>query len=222
MIDLRLDDFTTMEIPDNWREAVDIIVTDPPYAKEALPLYRHLGRFAANVLKRKGSLVTIVPHRYMPEAVAMLSESLEYRWVMAMYQPRINARLNQLGIFVRWKPLVWMVKDSLPRQSGYRPDAFTNEAPDKSLHKWQQSEQWAAFCLHFMPTGGRIVCDPMMGTGTVGVLAKRLGLRFFGIDKDPAMFAKAGARIEGIPWPQPSRPSDETQLSLIGEANRDQ
>lgn len=133
-IDLRLDDFTTMAMPDEWLEAVDIVVTDPPYAKDALPLYRHLGSFARRVLKPCGSLVTIVPHRYVPEAIASLSESLEYRWMAAMYQPQINARMTQIGIFVNWKPIVWFVKGRSPQPPGYRPDAFTNRAPSKALH----------------------------------------------------------------------------------------
>jgi hypothetical protein len=42
---------------------------------------------------------------------------------------------------------------------------------------------------------GESVCDPFMGTGSTGVAAIRAGKRFTGIEKNPAHFATAVARI---------------------------
>lgn len=42
---------------------------------------------------------------------------------------------------------------------------------------------------------GETVCDPFMGTGSTGVAAIRAGKRFTGIEKDPAHFATAVARL---------------------------
>ena len=42
---------------------------------------------------------------------------------------------------------------------------------------------------------GQTVCDPMMGEGTSGVAATKLGRRFIGIEINPARFDIAKARI---------------------------
>lgn len=43
---------------------------------------------------------------------------------------------------------------------------------------------------------GQSICDPFMGTGSTGVAAIRAGKRFVGIEKNPAHFDTACARIE--------------------------
>jgi modification methylase len=45
---------------------------------------------------------------------------------------------------------------------------------------------------------GDIVLDPFFGTGTTGAVAKRLGRRFIGIERDPAYAALARRRIAEV------------------------
>ena len=40
---------------------------------------------------------------------------------------------------------------------------------------------WAEFCMKFVPKNG-IVLDPLIGTGTIAVAAKELGIDYIGID----------------------------------------
>lgn len=47
------------------------------------------------------------------------------------------------------------------------------------------------------PQGG-VVLDPFMGSGTTGVVAKKLGRRFVGIELNPAYGAMAEDRINGV------------------------
>jgi modification methylase len=42
------------------------------------------------------------------------------------------------------------------------------------------------------------VLDPFFGTGTTGAVAKRLGRRFIGIEREPDYIAAAEARIAGV------------------------
>lgn len=199
---IEADFWTGADLAESLTDLADIIVTDPPYAKEHLSLYDCLGWFGSVVLKRTGSLVTIVPHRHLGKALELVGAHLEYRWCMAMMQIDPPwAQMNLMGVQVKWKPLVWFVNECMPRQKGYRPDAFLNPAPKKDWHEWQQSRQWAEFCLGFMPPDGKVVVDPMMGTGTVALECLLHGYDFIGIDKDPEMIERAYLRLlgDGVP-----------------------
>lgn len=45
---------------------------------------------------------------------------------------------------------------------------------------------------------GDVVLDPFFGTGTTGVVSKKLGRRFIGIERDPAYAAAAARRLESV------------------------
>ncbi len=49
------DDFRNVNIKDN---SIDLILTDPPYPKEYLPLWKDLSFFASRVLKPSKFLLT--------------------------------------------------------------------------------------------------------------------------------------------------------------------
>ena len=45
---------------------------------------------------------------------------------------------------------------------------------------------------------GEVILDCCMGYGSTGIAARREGRRFIGIEKDPAIFCQAQARLEGL------------------------
>ena len=47
-----------------------------------------------------------------------------------------------------------------------------------------------------------VVLDPFFGTGTTGALAKKLGRRFIGIERDPDYASAAARRIAAIDGPE--------------------
>jgi modification methylase len=65
----------------------------------------------------------------------------------------------------------------------------------RKVHPTQKPEALLARILLASSNPGDVVLDPFFGTGTTGAVAKKLGRRFVGIERDPAYAAAARARI---------------------------
>jgi modification methylase len=70
-------------------------------------------------------------------------------------------------------------------------------AGDK-LHPTQKPEALLHRVLVASTRPGDVVLDPFFGAGTTGAVAKRLGRRFVGIEREPAYVAAAQARIAAV------------------------
>src|SRR3984957_10732885 len=68
----------------------------------------------------------------------------------------------------------------------------------KKAHPTQKPEALLHRVLLASTRPGDLVLDPFCGTGTTGAVAKRLGRRFLGIEREPAYAALARERIAGI------------------------
>ena len=175
---------------------VDLIYTDPPYSREeAIPCYESLAIIAPQLLVRGGSLLTIVPHYLIPECTRILGQNLKYRWQYIMNQEAGNHPRMAMGIEILYKPMLHYVQEAYPSGRGFLKDMIYIPEKQKDMHKWQQHEAWVEYYLCKLTKPGDIVLDPYMGTGTVGVVAKRNGRNFVGIDRDPDVFAMAEERI---------------------------
>jgi site-specific DNA-methyltransferase (adenine-specific)/modification methylase len=65
----------------------------------------------------------------------------------------------------------------------------------EKLHPAQKPVRVMRRCVQ-MITPGRVIIDPFMGSGTTLVACVRLGRPCIGIEKEPAYFATACARVE--------------------------
>ena len=68
----------------------------------------------------------------------------------------------------------------------------------KKLHPTQKPEALLHRVLVSCTQPGEVVLDPFLGTGTTAAVAKRLGRRFIGIERDEGYAAAARARIEAV------------------------
>ena len=68
----------------------------------------------------------------------------------------------------------------------------------RKAHPTQKPEALLHRVLLAGSNPGDLVLDPFLGSGTTGALAKRLGRRFIGIERDPGYAALARDRIAGI------------------------
>jgi hypothetical protein len=68
------------EIPDG---SVDAILTDPPYSRDALPLYGKLAQLAERVLRPGGACLVMTGTGILPDVIAAMCPPLVYRWTIA-------------------------------------------------------------------------------------------------------------------------------------------
>jgi modification methylase len=84
-------------------------------------------------------------------------------------------------------------------------------ADKKKLHPTQKPEALLARVILSSSRPDDVVLDPFCGTGTTGAVAKRLGRRFIGIERDEAYRQAAERRIAAIePLPAASLASFQT------------
>ncbi|HEY1542858.1 MAG TPA: site-specific DNA-methyltransferase [Xanthobacteraceae bacterium] len=81
----------------------------------------------------------------------------------------------------------------------------------KKLHPTQKPEALLARVILAASRPDGLVLDPFSGTGTTGAVAKRLGRRFIGIERDEAYAAAARERIAAVePLPEASLANFQT------------
>lgn len=68
----------------------------------------------------------------------------------------------------------------------------------KKTHPTQKPEALLYRVLLAASRPGEVVLDPFFGTGTTGAVAKKLGRRWIGIEREPAYAAAAQARIDAV------------------------
>lgn len=163
-------------IPDN---SVDLIFTDPPYAQ--VDLYVALAELAVRVLKPGGLCLAYSGQVYLPEILLEMSGYLDYIWTAAIRHTGGETRFRNLHIRCGWKPVLMFAKPPLIPWWEWFTD-IASGGKDKRFHKWQQAEAEAAHYITALCPPGGMVLDPMCGSGTTLVAAKRLGFRYFGVD----------------------------------------
>ena len=65
----------------------------------------------------------------------------------------------------------------------------------KKIHSTQKPEALLHRIILATTNKGDLICDPFIGTGTSAVVAKKLGRKYFGIEKDKKYFDAANKRI---------------------------
>jgi site-specific DNA-methyltransferase (adenine-specific) len=168
-------------------EAVDLVVTDPPYADDALDLYERLAKWASSAV-RPGGVVAVYAGTYrLPEVLdALRASDLTYRWTYSLdLSAGAQARYRAVNIIQRWKPIIVMHRPPW-RPPPWGPDVLVSPGPEKDVHPWQQSGAPVRELIERYSAPGWVVADPFLGGGTTGYAALALDRQFIGADLDPA------------------------------------
>lgn len=177
--------------------SIDVILTDPPYEREFLPVYEDLAKLAAHALKPGGSLVVMVGQSYLGEIMKLMAPHMRYHWTLCYLTPGGQAvQLWQRNVNTFWKPVLWYVKGEYNgKWLGDVARSNVNDN-DKRFHHWGQSESGMADLFDRVANQGDVILDPFLGGGTTGVVAVSLGHEFIGADIDPAVVETARQRIQ--------------------------
>jgi hypothetical protein len=196
--DIRVGDFRAVlgDLPDG---SVDLIFTDPPYGKDSIPLYRDLAGLAERVLCDGGSLVCYAGQYALFDIGPLMTgmPGLRYRWLIMVRHAGGHRRQHGWRVRVGGKPLLWFVKGEYLGE--YLSDQLDSRPGDKRAHEWAQGEAEARYLIERLAPPGGLVLDPMCGSGTTLIAARRLGRRFLGVEVDEARAGVAAGRLRADP-----------------------
>lgn len=184
-------------LPELESHSVDLIVTDPPYPKESLPLWSSLGEWSAKLLRPRGLLLAYTGQIYLPEVLERLADHLTYGWTFALMLPGSGARVMGRHIVQAWKPVVAFSTGTWP-SGEWADDVLYSPERQKDHLAWQQNAVPAQRLVERYSAPDALILDPFAGTGTFGVAALQARRKFVGVEPDADRFRTAVERLESI------------------------
>ena len=180
-------------------ESVNIIVTDPPYPKEWLWVWKDLADFAVHALKPGGILAALSGQAFLPDVFANLkNERLQYRWIICYYFSGNHANVRYRQLHNYWKPILLYHKDieqkdmdKVPHRQDFIEDKnqvsmYTGDARKEvgTFHMWGQSVDGFKEIIKMFSGPGDVICDPFLGSGTTALATLEIGegRKFIGSD----------------------------------------
>jgi len=188
-------------IPD---ESVDLIFTDPPYAREYLPLYEWTARAGMRILKPGGFVLVMCGGMYVNQIFRMMDDAgLAFYWQYNIHL--LGGRTgcnwvrgnNKVPVVTRTKPVLAYSKgDGLSRCGTL--DLVQGTKADKRYHAWGQDEATTRYYVDCFSAEGDIVLDPFCGGGTTPAMCKQLGRRWLALEQDPDVADTARDRVKNM------------------------
>jgi len=184
-LDIRHGDFRDA-LADVEPASVSLVLTDPPYPREYLPLWDALAEWSRDSLVDGGSLVAYCGQSILPDALRRLELHLRYWWTIALIHGQ-SQMLPGKWVSAGWKPLVWFVRGGRATDT-MLADTVSGGTPRKTIPTGDDDADWAQSVESLEPiisalTGpDDLIVDPFAGSGTVGLAAHRFGRRFVGAE----------------------------------------
>jgi len=178
--------------------SIDMILTDPPYPKEFLHVWKELSEFGNRVLKPSGFLVTYCPQYYLDKVICDMREDLTYWCQIIMTHDRSRSTLFPRKEICGYKPILVFQKPPVGKPYKSFVDIIKGSGREKGLHEWQQSEGELTPLIETFSQPGDIIVDPFMGSGTTLAAALRNNRRTIGFDINPKVEEVVKKRLGGI------------------------
>ena len=183
------------EVLDEYDGDIDHIVTDPPYDDGAIELWEAIAELGAELLPDGGFLIAYSGKAHLPVIHDKLSDHLNYYWQGVVTHKGPSAKIFSRKLRTAYKPVLIYQKGDLQPQEEFVSDVVTGGGREKDDHDWQQAESEAAELVERFTNIDDRVCDPMCGSGTVGVVCQRLQRRALLIDRDEEAIEAARGKV---------------------------
>lgn len=172
--------------------ACDIIITDQPYGTGWLRGGGKVGQFKP---RQEGAEWDVFNLAWMDAAPPRVATFCPAKGVWDVCR---KLRTPHVLKYRKTNPAPFGYAEEPIVSSHAMPGEWEKEAynGDNSLHPCQKPVDLLAWLVNGLTVEGETVCDPFMGSGSMGVACIRTGRRFVGIERDPAHFATARARLE--------------------------
>jgi DNA modification methylase len=201
------------EIPDN---SINLILTDPPYDTQDLYLYEALVAEGLRMLKECGSLLTYAPHYALPQIFdCMKNSGLSYWSMFAVVRVDGATPMHKQKLLVGWKPVLWFVKGNKVNSANDVFDTVRSQSIDKALNIWEQPTIESDYFVQSLTVENDTVLDPMMGSGTIGISALKLGRKFIGIETDRSNFLISQNRLQQVATYKDTEYTGMTEACLV-------
>ena len=179
-------------------DSVSLLLTDPMYGAQYLPLWEDLGRFASRVLKPGRLLVSYHGHMFLPQTLNALGKHLSFVWLGGVKYSH-QTSMYSLKIMTSWRVLLLFAKGE------YNPELSSrwfrdlidgdNYPETKTLSVLQEGLHEAEYIIGTFTNPGDSVVDCFVGTGTTAVAAKTSGRRFIGSEISKERYDLSVSRI---------------------------
>jgi 16S rRNA G966 N2-methylase RsmD len=162
-----------------------LVLTDPPYPAEYLPLWSDLSKWSSEWLQDGGSMIAYCGQSNMPEVIERLGEHMRYWWTIALIHGKTQM-IPGKWVSAGWKPLLWYVKDGRANRAMLADTVKGGEArktvPTGDDGSWAQAIDPLVPIISALTAPGDLIIDPFAGSGTTGLAATRFGRRFIGAE----------------------------------------
>ena len=204
----------------SYQNQFDLIITDPPYDRRSLPIYKDLAHFCMVTLKVGGWALVLTGNGITYEAETSLREAgMEFLTRIAYWMEGAGhqcERWSSTGHRVwqqGYKPILWFQKPApltgkRKRHPGHRrggtrdyvkssdPSAPNQNHDSPDGHRWQQSLSAFVDIVNTYTNAQDTICDPCCGSGTTLLACLARGReRVIGIDVDAQALAKTRHRL---------------------------
>ena len=141
-------------------------------------------------------MVANANHCLIPEITKFMEDAgLNRQWTLAIRLSGPFSHFHPKKVSIKWKPLLWFVKGNKVKSIDYISDLIESKSVEKTTNVYEQSPVEAEHVISRLTVEGQNVFDPMMGSGTTGVVAIGLHRRFIGIEIDSERYIVAKTRI---------------------------
>jgi hypothetical protein len=175
---------------------VQLVLTDPPWYRDARALWADLASLADDVLTPTGLLIAYAGVDIVPDAMRALGERLHFFWKVVITFPKVGGAVNigRLNILNRYRDVLIYGKEP-PQKDLMLVDCWESDGPEKDFHDYQQRlPDFQKFIENFTVPGD-LVCDSMGGSFTAAAACKLSRRSFIGCDLDPDAVAIGRYRL---------------------------